>query len=96
MDKSHLCSTRTLLNYQRLGGRGQDAVTFDPEERDTLPCVVCGHLFVMPVEQMEDYNQKNTALLEEYTEKMRCWSALPEVTSRGKAQKPAILSQLLR
>ena len=91
-DESQSRTTRTSLNYQRLSGRVQDTVQFDPEERDTLPCAVCGHLCVMPVERAEDVNRKNHAILDGYAEKMRRWEALPEATRGGKPRKTATSS----
>ena len=55
-DASQSRATRSSLNYQRGGGKVQDDVNFCPEERDTLPCMVCGNLCVIPIERADEVN----------------------------------------
>jgi len=94
-DKNESKAMRSSLNYQKYGERVQDTVRFDPEERDTLPCPECGHLYGMPVEAAEVINGKNAALLAGYADKIRKWSDLPKSPRGGKSRKAGTSSQLL-
>ena len=88
-------ATRSSLNYQRLSGRVQDTIPFDPDKRDSLPCSACGHFSIMAVEEAGVTNEKNAALLAGFNEKMRRWSSLPESTRGGKPRKVSATSQLM-
>ena len=88
-------ATRSSLNYQRLSGREQDTVPFDAGKKDVMPCSVCGHMCVMPIEASEVTNEKNTLLQNAYEVKIRRWNSLPESTRGGKPRKAATSSQLL-
>ena len=87
-------STRSSLNFQRLCGRVQDTVPFDREKTDVMPCSVCGHMCVMPLEGVDVTNRKNALLQNAYEEKLRRWNSLPESTRGGKPRKAATSSQL--
>ena len=87
-DSSDSKATLSSLNYRWVSGR-------IPDNQHTLPCLVCGIFCVIKAKVSAVTNEKNTALLAGFNNKIRRWSYLLDSICGGKLRKVAATLQLM-